>query len=80
MTRTCGGLRSMRARSDGVRVAGAHGGSDSAAASRRCAAQLEQFAERHFEILANVVRERFQRRDVDDERFVGERVVRARGA
>ena len=74
VTSTCGGLRSMRARSTGVvspvRVAVRIGASARPRSGRR-----EQLAERRLEVLANVVGQRLERRDVDDERLVGQLAV-----
>ena len=80
VTSTCGGLRSMRCRSAAVvspvRTAVRIG----ARPMPRSPARLQNFAERYFEILAHVVRERFERRDVDDERFDRAQIAGGRAA
>ncbi len=60
------------------RVAGAHGGADGREENSLFGGQRGDFGERRIQILADIVAERFERRDVDDGGFIGKRTV-ARG-
>ena len=75
VTSTWGGLRSMGARSacgvSPVRVAVRSGASADAA----CRGRREQLAQRRLEVLADVVGERLERRDVDHQRPLGQRAL-----
>ena len=51
-------------------VAGAHGGADFRHQQAALGRQLENFAERHFQILLDVVAQRLQRRDVQHLRAI----------
>jgi len=52
-------------------IAGARSRADSVERDAAFGRKREQFTQRRFEVLANVVGERFERRDVHDERLVG---------
>ena len=63
---------SMARRSCIERVAGAHGGANLRHQEAALAGELQNFAERSFEIFLNVVAERLERRDVEDFGVVGQ--------
>ena len=65
---------------DRRRVAGAHGGADRDVGQAERAQLGADAGERRLEVGADVVRERLQRRDVDDRRLVGEAARREAGA
>ena len=55
------------------RVAGAHGGADGREQDSLFSGQRGDFGERRVQIFADIVAERFERRDVDDRSLVGKR-------
>ncbi len=64
--RMCGDLRSIRARADCRRVAGAHGDADLRERLARRLEALAQLGERPLEVALDVVVQRLERRDVED--------------
>ena len=56
------------------RVAGAHPRADCDIGQALCTERLSNAGERHVEIAVDVVRERFQRRDIDDLRLILEAI------
>ena len=61
----CGGRFSIARALVHQRVAGAHGGADLRHQQAALARHLQNFAERNFEVLLDVVAERLERRDVE---------------
>ena len=75
VTTICGGLRRMRARSACERIAGAHHRANSTSGRPSAASSSRMPCERRFQIALNVVRQRLQRRHVNDAGLIRQHAV-----